>query len=128
MVYTHVRTYTYMYLYVRIHNYAWCIWATVCQSQHEVKMITVTVCQAFIMNSDERGSQTLQKKRERRAAESSEERETRLAKRRVADIARYAANLDRRTERRRKRRAAESSEQRETRLARRRVADRASLG
>ena len=51
----------------------------------------------------------------------------RLAKRRVADIARYAANSDRRTERRRERRAAESSEQRETRLARRRVADRASL-
>ena len=47
-----------------------------------------------------------------RAAESSEQRETRLARRRVADRARYA-------------RAAESSEQRETRLARRRVADRA---
>ena len=43
----------------------------------------------------------------------------------MADIARYAANSDRRTERRRERRAAESSEQRETRLARRRVADRA---
>ena len=78
------------------------------------------------MNSDERGSQTSQKKRAS-AVESSEERETRLAKRRVADIARYAANSDRRTERRRERRAAESSEQRETRLARRRVADRASL-
>ena len=64
------------------------------------------------MNSDERGSQ---------AVESSEERETRLAKPRVADRARYAANSDGRTERR----AAESSEQRETRLARRRVADRA---
>ena len=51
----------------------------------------------------------------------------RLAKRRVADIARYAANSDRRTERPRERRAAESSEQKETRLARRRVADRASL-
>ena len=75
------------------------------------------------MNSDERGSQTSQK--ERRAAESSEERETPLAKRRVAVRARYAANSDRRTERRRERRAAESSEQRETRLARRRVADRA---
>ena len=60
-----------------------------------------------------------------RAAESSEERETRLAKRRVADRARYAVNSDRRTERRRERRAAECSEQRETRLARRRVADRA---
>ena len=41
----------------------------------------------------------------------------------MADIARYAENSDRRTERR----AAESSEQRETPLARRRVADRASL-
>ena len=71
------------------------------------------------MNSDERGS----RRRERRAAESFEERETRLAKRRVADIARYAANSDRKTERR----AAESSEKRETRLARRRVADRTSL-
>ena len=39
----------------------------------------------------------------------------------MADRARYAANLDGRTERR----AAESSEQREMRLARRRVADRA---
>ena len=38
----------------------------------------------------------------------------RLAKRRVADRARYAANSDGRTERRRERRAAESSEQRET--------------
>ena len=44
----------------------------------------------------------------------------------MADIARYAANSDRRTERRRECRAAESSEQRETRLARRRVADRAT--
>ena len=65
------------------------------------------------------------RRRQRRTAESSEERETRLAKRRVADRARYAANSDRRTERRKERRAAESSEQRETRLARRRVADRA---
>ena len=67
--------------------------------------------QAFIMNSDGRGGQT--------------SRETRLAKRRVADRARYAVNSDRRTECRRERRAAECSEQRETRLARRRVADRA---
>ena len=57
------------------------------------------------------------------AAENSEERETRLEKRRVADRARYAANSDRKTERHRERRAAERSEQRETRLARRRVAD-----
>ena len=95
--------------------------ATVCQSQHEVKAITV--CQAFIMNSDERREARLRRKRERRAAESSEERETRLARRRVADRARYAVNSDGRTERRRERRAAESSEQRETRLARRRMAD-----
>ena len=33
----------------------------------------------------------LRRRRERRAAESSEERETRLAKRRVADRARFAA-------------------------------------
>ena len=79
----------------RDYTYAWCIWATVCQSLHEVKTTTV------------------RRIRERRAAESSEERETRLAKRRVADIARYAANSDRRTERRRERRDAESSEQRE---------------
>ena len=58
-IYTHVR----IHVPIRIHNYAWCIWATVYQSQHEVKTITVTVCQAFIMNSDERGSQTSQKKR-----------------------------------------------------------------
>ena len=76
------------------------------------------------MNSDERGSQTLQKKRAS-AAESSEERETRLAKSRVADRLRYAANSDRRTERCRERRATESSEQKETRLVSRRVADRA---
>ena len=90
--------------------------ATVCQSQHEVKAITV--CQAFIMNSDERREARLRRRREPRAAESSEERETRLAKRRtrVADRARYAANSDGRTECRRERRAAESSEQRETRL------------
>ena len=70
--------------------------ATVCQSQHEVK--SITVCQAFIMNSDERREARLRRRRERRAAESSEERETRLAKRRVADRARYAANSDGRTE------------------------------
>ena len=52
MVYTHI--YIHTCTYVRLH-------ATVCQSQHEVK--TITVCQAFIMNSDERGSQTSQKKR-----------------------------------------------------------------
>ena len=58
-------------------------WATVCQSQHEVKTITVYNY----------------RRRERRAAESSEERETRLAKRRMADRARYAANQTRKTER-----------------------------
>ena len=59
---------------------------------------------------------------------SDSERETRLAKHRVADRARYAENSDRRTERRRERRATESSEQRKTRLARRCVADRANSG
>ena len=43
-------THVHIHMYLRIH--AWCIWATVCQSQHEVK--TITVCQSFIMNSDER--------------------------------------------------------------------------
>ena len=52
-----IHTYAYMYLYVYI------IMHGAYQSQHEVKTITVTVCQAFIMNSDERGSQTSQKKR-----------------------------------------------------------------
>ena len=41
---------------------------------------------------------------ERRAAESSEERETQLAKHRVSDRATYAPNSDGRTERRRERR------------------------
>ena len=100
-----------MHMYVYMHGSCS---ATVCQSQHEIKAITV--CQAFIMNSDERREARLRRRRERRATESSEERETRLAKRRVADRARYAANSDGRTERRRERRAAESSEQRETRL------------
>ena len=49
----HIHVYTYMYVYM--HG------TTVCQSQHEVK--TITVCQAFIMNSDGRGSQTSQKNR-----------------------------------------------------------------
>ena len=63
------------------------------------------------MNRIQTGEEArLCRRRERRAAESSEERETRLAKPRVADRARYAANSDGRTERR----AAESSEQRET--------------
>ena len=42
-------------------------------------------------NSDERREATLRTRRERRAAESSQQRETRLARRRVADRARYAA-------------------------------------
>ena len=56
-----------------------------------------TVCQAFIMNLDERSRRderreaTLRRRRERRTTESSEERETRLAKCRVADRARFAA-------------------------------------
>ena len=64
-----IHTYTYMYIPIRIHvpirihmHGAFGLY-TVCQSLHEVKTITVTVCQAFIMNSDERGSQTSQKKR-----------------------------------------------------------------
>ena len=76
-----------MYIYI----HAWYIWAKVCQSQHEVKVKAITVCQAFIMNSDERREARLRRRRERRAAESSEERETRLAKRGVADRARFAA-------------------------------------
>ena len=86
-IYTYTRrpTCTYTYTY----TYAWCIWATVFQSQHEVKTITVTVCQAIQTREEAR----LRRRRERRAAESSEERETRLAKRRVADIARYAAKV-----------------------------------
>ena len=71
------------------------------------------------MNSDGRREARL-RRRECRAAESSMEREMRLARRRVSDRARYAADSDRRTERRRERCTAESSEQRETRLARRR--------
>ena len=39
--------------------------------------------QAFIMNSDERREATLRRGRELRVAESSEERETRLARRRM---------------------------------------------
>ena len=78
-----VPTYTY------IHVHAWYIWAMICQSQHEVKVITV--CEAFIMNSDERREARLRRKRECRVAESSEERETRLARRGVADRARFAA-------------------------------------
>ena len=117
---THIHMYIRKILCIYIHT--WCIWATVCQSQHEVKTI-----KAFIMNSDERGCQTSQKKSacEAVGAESSEVRETRLGKRRVADRAMYATNSDGRTERRRERRAADSSEQRETRLAGRRVAARA---
>ena len=56
------------------------------------------------MNSDWRRETRLRRK-ERRAAESTVEREMRLARRRVEDRARYA-------------RASENSEQRETRLTR----------
>ena len=85
-----------------------------------MKVKTITECSSSIQTGEEA---RLRRRRERRATESSEERETRLAKPRVADRATYAANSDGRTERRRERRAAESSKQRETR--RRRVADRA---
>ena len=47
------------------------------------------------MNSDERREARLRTRRERRAAESSQQRETRLARRRVADRARYAARTAR---------------------------------
>ena len=54
--------YTHMYIHVHVCTYMYVYnWAAVCQSQHEVK--TITEYQAFIMNSDERGSQTSQKKR-----------------------------------------------------------------
>ena len=43
-------TYLHTYMHVHVHGYMHIAWATVCQSQHEVK--TITVCQAFIMNSD----------------------------------------------------------------------------
>ena len=57
-----IHTYAYMYLYVYIIMHgAFGLWFI--SHQHEVKTITVTVCQALIMNSDERGSQTSQKKR-----------------------------------------------------------------
>ena len=95
--------------------------ATVCQSQHESK--NDYRVSSFHHEFRRERKPDFGRRRERRAAESSEERETRLAKPRVADRARYAANSDGRTERCRERRAAESSEQMETRLARRRVAD-----
>ena len=50
-----------MYMYLYVDNFG--LWFVSRSCQHEVKTITVTVCQAFIMNSDERGSQTSQKKR-----------------------------------------------------------------
>ena len=75
--------YTYIYMYVRIHA-----WLSVADSQHEVK--TITVCQAFIIIQT-REEARLRRSSERRAAESSEQRETRLARRRVADRARFAA-------------------------------------
>ena len=79
MVYTHIH----VHVPIRIHMHG-AFGLRFIQLQHEVKTFTVTVCQAFIMNSDERGSQTSQKKC--RAAESSEDREARLAKCCVADI------------------------------------------
>ena len=58
-----IHTYAYMYLYVYIIMHGAFGLRFVSRSMDEVKTITVTVCQAFIMNSDERGSQTSQKKR-----------------------------------------------------------------
>ena len=45
----------------------------------------------YAANSDGRTERRRECRRERRAAESFEERETRLARRRVADRARFAA-------------------------------------
>ena len=45
----------------------------------------------YAANSDGRTERGRERRRERRAAESSEQRETRLARRRVADRARFAA-------------------------------------
>ena len=44
----------------------------------------------YAANSDGRTERRTERRRERRAAESSEQRETRLARRRVADRARFA--------------------------------------
>ena len=60
MVYTHMyihATYTCM---VHLLHYDY---NTICQSESQHEVQTITVCQAFIMNSDGRGSQTSQKKR-----------------------------------------------------------------
>ena len=45
----------------------------------------------YAVNSDRRTERRRERRRERRAAECSEQRETRLARRRVADRARFAA-------------------------------------
>ena len=60
-VHAHVPTCTYVYMH---DSYS----GTVCQSQHEVKAIKV--CQAFIMNSDERREARLRRRRERRATKA----------------------------------------------------------
>ena len=76
-----------------------------CQGQAaEVKR--TTDCQAVIINADKREEVRLRRTRERRAAETSEQRETRLARRGVADRAARTASSDRK----RDRCAAESSD------------------
>ena len=81
------------------------------------------------MNSDERREARLRTRRERRAVESSQQRETRLARHRVADRARYAARtaeerearLQQRRVTRQQRLASETAEEREARLQQLRV-------
>ena len=82
-----------MYTHCHIHvpTCTYHAWYTGTFGLRFVSRSTITVCQAFIMNSDERREARLRRRRERRAAESSEERETRLARRHVADRARFAA-------------------------------------
>ena len=87
-IYTRTHTCIYLYVYMYLYVYSNCLSSFHHEFRRERK-------------PDFAEEETLK---------ALEERETRLAKRRVADIARYAANSDRRTERRRERRAAESSE------------------
>ena len=89
-------------------------------SKSDYSLSTTTVCQAFIMNSEERREVRLRRRRERRAAE----------RRRVADRARFAARTAEQREARVQQMSATAqqrlaSETAEQRLARRRVADRA---
>ena len=134
-MHVHVRTYIYMYVFIRgtcarYRSVGYGLSVTA-RSENDYSLSTTTVCQAtcIIMNSDEKREARPCRERERRAAESSEQRETRLIKRCVADRVGYAANSDGRTERHKEchkeRRTAESFDYREKRLARRSVEDRA---